>query len=120
MRCATPEAGMQLYEIVAGKVIGTPLQRPAEWLRRWKHAREARAHAELAPLFDEERQIDELMRRVIKPDTNCIDVGCHLGAYLQKIVTLAPQARHRAVEPVAHKARWLRQKFPGVAVLEMA
>jgi FkbM family methyltransferase len=111
---------MRLYEIVAGRLIGTPLQVPAEWLRRRRRQRQARAHPELAALFDEERQLDEVMRRVIGADTNCIDIGCHLGAYLQKIVTLAPKGRHRAVEPVPDKARWLRRKFPAVEVLDVA
>ena len=111
---------MSLYERVASRLIGTPLQRPAEWLRRTKGSAFRRAHPELAEIFLEDERIDGAMRRAIGFDTNCIDIGCHIGAYLQKIVTLAPRGRHLAVEPVPHKAAWLRKKFPTVDVVEAA
>ena len=111
---------MSLYERVASHLIGTPLQRPAEWLRHVKGAGFRRNHPELGEIFREDERIDQVMRKAIGADTNCIDIGCHLGAYLQKIVTLAPQGRHHAVEPVPQKAAWLRNKFPGVSVLEVA
>jgi FkbM family methyltransferase len=111
---------MSLYERVASHLIGTPLQRPAEWLRRVKGTAHRRAHPELAEIFQEDERIDRVMRAVIGANTNCIDIGCHLGVYLQKIVTLAPRGRHRAFEPVPHKATWLRNKFPGVDVVEVA
>jgi FkbM family methyltransferase len=111
---------MSLYERVASLLIGTPLQRPAEWLRRVKDAGYRRAHPELAEVFREDERIDRVMREAIAADTNCIDIGCHLGAYLQKIVSLAPRGRHRAFEPVPNKAAWLRKKFPTVDVAEVA
>jgi FkbM family methyltransferase len=111
---------MSLYERIASRLIGTPLQRPAEWLRRVKGSRHRRAHPELAEIFLEDERIDRVMRQAIGADTNCIDIGCHIGAYLQKIVTLAPRGRHLAVEPVPHKAAWLRKKFPTVDVVEVA
>ena len=111
---------MSLYERVASQLIGTPLQRPAEWLRRLKDSGFRRAHPELAEIFLEDDRIDRVMRTAIGPQTNCIDIGCHIGAYLQKIVTLAPRGRHLAFEPVPHKAAWLRRKFPAVTVVEVA
>jgi len=111
---------MSFYERVAAHLIGTPLQRPAEWLRHAKGARFRRAHPELAEVFAEDERIERTMQRAIGAATNCIDIGCHVGAYLQKIVTLAPHGRHLAVEPVPHKAAWLRTKFPQVSVIEAA
>jgi FkbM family methyltransferase len=111
---------MSLYERVASHLIGTPLQRPAEWLRRVKGASYRRAHPELAEVFREDERIDRVMREAIGADSNCIDIGCHLGAYLQKIVSLAPRGRHRAFEPVPNKAAWLGKKFPTVDVAEIA
>ncbi len=111
---------MSLYERLASHLIGTPLQRPAEWLRRAKGAPFRRRHPELAELFREDERIDRVMRDAIRADTRCIDVGCHVGAYLHKIVRLAPRGQHLAVEPVPHKAAWLRAKFPRVTVVEAA
>ena len=111
---------MSMYERVASRLIGTPLQRPAEWLRHVKGSGFRRAHPELAEIFLESERVDEIMHRTIAADTNCIDIGCHLGGYLQKIVTLAPRGRHLAIEPVPDKAAWLRRKFPSVVVVEAA
>ena len=111
---------VSLYERVASHMVGTALQRPAEWLRRAKDAGFRRRHPELAEVFHEDERIERTMRGAIGVTTNCIDIGCHLGAYLHRIVTLAPRGRHLAVEPVPHKAQWLRRKFPEVAVLEAA
>jgi FkbM family methyltransferase len=41
-----------------------------------------------------------IMRRILKPDSNCIDVGCHEGTILRDILQLAPQGRHFAFEPL--------------------
>ncbi|HEX2540224.1 MAG TPA: FkbM family methyltransferase [Caldimonas sp.] len=111
---------MTLYETIASRLVGTPLQAPAEWLRWLKGAPSRLRHPELGELYVEDRRLDEVMRRAIRPATNCVDVGCHLGTYLHKFVTLAPNGTHRAFEPVAHKAEWLRRKFPTVTVMQMA
>ena len=111
---------MRLYERLAARLIGTPLQRPAEWLRRLKGARDRHAHPELAELYREGERTQQVVRRVIRRDSCCIDIGCHIGAFLQTITSLAPTGRHHAFEPVPHKAAWLRRKFPGVTVHQIA
>ena len=111
---------MPVYENVAGALIGTPLERPAKWLRGLKQAGARRRHPELAELHQEDARIDEIVRRVLTPSTHAVDIGCHLGSHLQQLVTLAPRGRHHAFEPVPEKASRLRRKFPGVTVHEMA
>ena len=111
---------MSLYESVAARLIGTPLQRPAEWLRYMRGARFRREHPELTEWFLEGGRADAYVRRVVAYDTNAIDIGCHIGSFLQTIVTLAPHGRHHAFEPVPHKAAWLRRKFPDVTVHAVA
>jgi FkbM family methyltransferase len=111
---------MPAYERFASALIGTRLQRPAERLRRvglvWQRWR----HPELRDLLDESRQIDQLLKRVISDQMNCVDVGCHLGSMLSEIVRLAPRGRHIAIEPVPYKAEWLLKKFPQVDVRQIA
>lgn len=111
---------MSLYESVAARLIGTPLQKPAEWVRGLRGRRWRRAHPELSEWFAENGRMDEVMARVIGPETNCIDVGCHIGSYLQKMVTAAPNGRHYAIEPVPHKAQLLKKRFPTVTVIDSA
>jgi FkbM family methyltransferase len=111
---------MSIYERIASAVVGTPLQHPAERLR-WLCKLPGRVrHPELREVNLEEERAREVMERAIAKDTNCIDVGCHLGVYLTEILRLAPEGRHIAVEPIAYKAAWLRRKFPGVEIQEVA
>ena len=111
---------MSLYESIAARLIGTPLQGPAEWARHVKGAWHRRQHPELAEWFAEGSRVDACMSRVIAEDTNCLDIGCHIGSFLQKLVTLAPRGKHHAFEPVPHKAQWLARKFPTVSVHAVA
>lgn len=108
------------YERLASALVGTPLQALAEKVREVKNMRTVRHEPGLANVLAEARRTYDLMGAVIRPDTNCVDVGAHLGVMLHRMVTLAPEGRHHAFEPVPYKAAWLRKKFPAVTVHEMA
>src|SRR5262249_36268677 len=109
-------ATMPLYERIVSSVIGTPLQRPAEHLRRlWQLPRRLR-YPELREIYLEQERIYSLIGRTITPAMNCIDVGCHLGSFLYNIIRLSPYGKHIAVEPIPYKADWLRRRFPAVEV----
>ena len=60
------------------------------------------------------------MQRVLRHDSNGIDVGAHRGTILRSLVDLAPDGRHYAVEPLPAFANGLRRRFPRVEVLELA
>jgi FkbM family methyltransferase len=65
----------------------------------------------------------EIMRARLRPDSNCIDIGCHAGAILDEMLRLAPGGVHYAFEPLPHLASALRQKYAGqphVVLHEMA
>lgn len=109
-----------LREYLAHLLIGTPFQRPAEYLRyltkikmRWKHP-------ELKEIYLEPSRTEQMMTRLIQNPMNCIDVGCHIGSVLSRILQLSPHGNHIAIEPVPYKAQWLRRKFPNVEVHELA
>jgi FkbM family methyltransferase len=107
---------MPLYERIVSSVIGTPLQRPAEHLRRlWQLPRRLR-YPELREIYLEQERIYSLIGRTITPAMNCIDVGCHLGSFLYNIIRLSPYGKHIAVEPIPYKADRLRRRFPAVEV----
>lgn len=61
-----------------------------------------------------------LMARVLRHDSNCIDVGAHTGAILQAMLAHAPAGHHLAFEPIPRLAEGLRTRFPSVQVYESA
>jgi FkbM family methyltransferase len=111
---------MSLKERLASAVIGTPLQGPLEWVRRLAQLPHRVRHPELREIYLEDSRIAEVIKRVVTPAMNCVDVGCHLGSLLNRILWLSPTGRHTAVEPIPYKAAWLRRKYPSVTVHELA
>jgi FkbM family methyltransferase len=57
-----------------------------------------------------------VMRRVLLPDSNAIDVGAFEGGMLKHIVRLAPLGSHIAFEPLPSRYEQLRRAFPRVRV----
>lgn len=98
-------------------MMRTPLEAPVKGLRsQWG----ARRHPILRPLLEQGRCFDDIIiRQILKPDSNFVDVGAHLGSALGHMLRVAPIGRHIAFEPVGYKARWLRKKFPEVQVFEV-
>ncbi|HET6336307.1 MAG TPA: FkbM family methyltransferase [Polyangiales bacterium] len=101
-------------------VVHTPFEGLAQ---RVQHAlslpRRAR-HPELSSIHEEPRFIESACRMLLRPESNAVDIGAHLGSQLGRFVDLARFGRHLAFEPVPYKARWLRRKFPNVDVRELA
>lgn len=102
------------------RMVGTPLESLAEsgrglrnWWRRWRRP-------ELREICLEEGRIQRAMQRLLQPDSNCIDVGAHIGSTLALIRSLAPCGEHWAFEAIDEKAAWLRRKFPSVHVRQLA
>ena len=101
------------------RMIGTPLQEPVVWLRGvldWRRL--------TAPQFNELRREDHrmlrIMRKVLRDDSNCVDVGCHFGSMLSRMTRLAPRGRHVAYEAIPEKVDFLRSRFPPVDVRRAA
>jgi FkbM family methyltransferase len=101
-------------------LLRTPLEKPALRLRYWAGGIRRLRHPELSELFMETHWIEELERRVIGADSNCIDVGCHIGSSLSSIIRHARCGTHLAIEPVPEKAAWIKRKFPEVDVRAIA
>ncbi len=62
----------------------------------------------------------EIIERVCRPDSCCIDVGAGGGDLLQHMVRVAPRGRHIAVEPLPSCADELRRDYHDVAVWQVA
>ena len=63
-----------------------------------------------------DRLATEIMRRLLRADSSCIDVGCYRGQILREMLKLAPAGHHIAFEPVPANYEWLVRKFPAVVV----
>jgi len=55
----------------------------------------------------------QVLERVLKRDSNCIDVGCHVGAIMDEMLRLAPKGRHFGFEPLPHLYSALVTKYAG-------
>ena len=60
------------------------------------------------------------MGRILRQDSNCIDIGAHRGSILGEIVRKAPRGMHFAFEPIPEHCRYLSRIFPTVRVFEIA
>jgi FkbM family methyltransferase len=101
-------------------VIRTPFERPLRKLRHLASFRRRRRHPELADLFAEDDRTEAMLKRLLRPDSNCIDVGVHLGSFLSMLLRIAPRGKHMAFEALPDKAVRLRKKFPDVELVETA
>ncbi len=75
---------------------------------------------ELDSFYRDSDYLDRLLPTLIKPDSHCIDIGCHIGSVLKQFTDLAPKGSHMAVEPTPAKAVSLRNRFPDVTIHECA
>lgn len=62
----------------------------------------------------------EIIRQVLGPIDNAVDVGCFRGKFLDDIVRQAPGGHHVACEPNPSLAHDLRERFPSVTIHEVA
>lgn len=110
-----------MKELIKRWVAGTPLEGVAHAAYRALHGLPAppaaAAPAPPQPAIDfntlYDNQTAAIMERVLAPASNCIDVGCHVGAILDVMLRLAPEGRHFAFEPLPHLHEALEKKYAG-------
>jgi FkbM family methyltransferase len=56
-------------------------------------------------------QTRQVLRRCLRPDSNCIDVGAHAGHILREMLAAAPRGQHIAIEPVPRFHALLARKY---------
>lgn len=64
-----------------------------------------------------DRLTQKIMSKVIKSNSNCIDVGCHKGEMLDLMLKYAPKGKHLAFEPIPSFFNHLQEKYQGVATI---
>ncbi len=74
-------------------------------------------HLDLTKNLAYDRMTGRVLKKILRPDSNCIDVGAHKGEVLEKIIDLAPQGKHFAIEPIPHLYRVLVKNFSDQATI---
>lgn len=64
-----------------------------------------------------DRDTIKILRKVLKPDSNCLDIGCHKGEILKLMLKYAPKGHHFGFEPIPGLAEPLRKKFSDKATI---
>jgi FkbM family methyltransferase len=104
-----------MFQRLEQLVLRTPLADPARWLYR-----------RIYPLSPEEKnsrydaETLAVMQRILKGDSNCVDIGAHEGSILRLMLEGAPKGQHFAFEPLPDFAERLRALFPQVRIFELA
>lgn len=68
-------------------------------------------HIDITKNQQYDRQTFKIMRKVLRKDSNCIDVGCHKGEMLVTMLKLSPDGQHYAFEPIPYFYKKLLDKF---------
>lgn len=74
-------------------------------------------HLDLNKGLEYDRLTRVIMKLVITPESNCIDVGCHNGEMLNHMVIFSPQGKHFAFEPIPHLFEYLKKRFSKSATI---
>lgn len=111
---------MRLREYLAFHLIGTSLEQPARRLRASREFLGRLRQPEWNSVRDEGAHIEEFYRQAICSGMNCIDVGSHLGAVLDRMQKYAPDGHHIGFELTPYKWRWLKSKFRGTELRQEA
>ena len=105
---------------VKQRLVGTPLDALARRARWLAGSRRRARHPELWDLYLEDRRTSLVLELIVGHDSNCVDVGAHIGSVLAQLQRLAPAGHHVAFEPTPRKARWLARRHPDVRVVQAA
>lgn len=74
-------------------------------------------HLDLTQNLKYDRLTKVIIKQRLKPDSNCIDVGCHKGEILEMMLKYAPNGQHFAFEPIPYLYNDLVRKFDRMATI---
>lgn len=72
-------------------------------------------HIDLTKNMEYDRYTKLIMKKVLKRDSNCIDIGCHKGEILKIMIDNSPKGTHFGFEPIPYLYKNLEQEFKGKA-----
>jgi FkbM family methyltransferase len=68
----------------------------------------------------DDRHLKLLLSFLLRPDSNCLDVGAHKGLFLKDFRRLAPAGHHIAYEPLPDLCEQLVRQFPEMDIRQRA
>lgn len=68
-------------------------------------------HIDLTKNIHYDRLTLNILDKVLKDNSNCIDIGCHKGEILEEILKRAPKGHHYAFEPIPIFYNALKAEF---------
>jgi len=74
-------------------------------------------HIDLTKNLEYDRLTTAIVKRVLKSDSNCVDVGCHKGEILAAMLKDAPNGKHFGFEPIPYLYENLKKHFDGKATI---
>lgn len=72
-------------------------------------------HIDLTQNLKYDRLTKVILKKNLKPSSNCIDVGCHKGEILEMMLHYSPKGKHFAFEPIPYLYNELAQRFANKA-----
>lgn len=75
---------------------------------------------ELSEIYLENTRVIEVLKRILKSDSNAIDVGAHIGSFSKLLSRLAPRGHHIAFEASPVRGAYLARHFPELEVIQAA
>jgi FkbM family methyltransferase len=93
-----------MKDLLKNLIIGTALEPMAR-----------KVHAVFATQDKYDIQTSEIMKRVLRKDSNCVDVGCHKGSILKEMLHFSPKGTHYAFEPLPEMNKTLQETFRSTA-----
>jgi FkbM family methyltransferase len=74
-------------------------------------------HVDLTKNLQYDRLTKVIMKKSIKKNYNCIDIGCHKGEILNMIFACSPEGKHYAFEPIPYLFVELEKKYKNKALI---
>ena len=74
-------------------------------------------HLDLTKNLEYDRLTRVILKRFIKQNHNCVDVGCHKGEILDLMLKYSPEGKHYAFEPIPYLFETLKDKYNHKATL---
>jgi FkbM family methyltransferase len=74
-------------------------------------------HFDLTKNIQYDRLTREIMKKFLKKNCNCIDVGCHKSEILNLMLKYSPEGKHYAFEPIPSLIKEIESKYKNKATI---
>jgi FkbM family methyltransferase len=105
---------------IKSMLVASPLEAVAKNIQWWIGLSQRRRHPELWEIYQEDRLLPHVLKRLLSANSNVLDVGAHIGSFLSLASALAKDGNHAAIEASPNKSALLSMKFPRAKIKNVA